>query len=119
VYQLEIFNEVDYGPDENLPDDAVVARLGEQALKDWDAKAIVPDGWLFTPEKTIADWKNFADHIVKDKQDCVLVVTSNGIARFAPHITGNFQSFIQEHSPKISTGAICVFAHENGQWVCK
>lgn len=119
VYPLEIFNEVDYGPDENLPEDAVMSRLGEQALKDWDEKAIVPEGWLFDPNKTINDWNNFANHIVDDEQSCILVVTSNGVARFAPHITGDFPGFIQEHSPKISTGAICVFVHENGRWVCK
>lgn len=119
VYPLEIFNEVDYGPDEDLPEDAVIARLGEQALKDWDEKAIVPEGWNFDPDKTIADWKNFAGHIVEDDQSCILVVTSNGIARFAPHITGDFHGFIQKHSPKISTGAICVFTYEEGQWMCK
>ncbi len=119
VYQLEIFNEVDYGPDENLPEDAVIARVGEQALKDWDEKSIVPQGWNFDPSKTIDDWKNFAGHIVDDVQDCILVVTSNGIARFAPHITGNYEQFIQEHSPKISTGAICVFTYENERWICK
>lgn len=119
VYPLEIFNEVDYGPDEDLPEDAVIARLGEQVLKDWDEKAIVPDGWNFDPDKTISDWQNFAGHIVEDEQSCILVVTSNGIARFAPHITGDFTGFIQKHSPKISTGAICVFTYENGQWSCR
>jgi len=119
VYQLEIFNEVDYGPDENLPDDAVKARVGEQALKDWDDKAVVPPGWNFDPDKTVNDWKNFAGHIVDDRQNCVMVVTSNGIARFAPHITGDFAGFIAAHSPKISTGAICVFTFEDERWTCK
>ncbi|PZQ47381.1 MAG: histidine phosphatase family protein [Micavibrio aeruginosavorus] len=116
VFPLAIFNEVDYGPDEDLPEDAVVARLGEQALHDWDKKAIVPDGWLFDPQKCIEDWKNFASHIVEDKQDCVMVATSNGVARFAPYITGDFEAFSRDHSIKISTGAICVLKYDNGRW---
>lgn len=116
VFPLAIFNEIDYGPDENLPEDAVISRVGEQALKDWDEKAIVPQGWAFDPAQCIEDWKNFAAHIVEDKQDCVMVVTSNGIARFAPHITGDFDSFAQNHSIKISTGAVCVLQYDNGRW---
>jgi len=115
VYPLAIFNEIDYGPDENLPEDAVIARVGEQALKDWDANAVVPPGWNFDSAQCIEDWKNFADHIVEDVQDCVMVVTSNGIARFAPHITGDFDSFAQNHAIKISTGAVCVLQYQNGR----
>lgn len=116
VFKLEIFNEVDYGPDEDKTDDVMVARIGEQALKDWEENNVVPDGWNFDPEKTIQDWQKFADHIVADEQSCIMVVTSNGIARFAPYITGNYPGFLQDFSPKISTGAICVLTHENGQW---
>ena len=116
VFPLAIFNEIDYGPDENLPEDAVINRVGEQALKDWDQKAIVPDGWNFDPEQCIEDWKNFAAHMVDDEQSCIMVVTSNGIARFAPHITNDFEDFLDNHPLKISTGAICVFQHENGAW---
>ena len=116
VFPLAIFNEIDYGPDENLPEDAVIDRVGEQALRDWDQKAVVPQGWNFDPEKCIENWHNFASHMVEDEQSCIMVVTSNGIARFAPHITNDFDGFLQSHSPKISTGAICVFTHENGAW---
>jgi 2,3-bisphosphoglycerate-dependent phosphoglycerate mutase len=119
VFPLEIFNEIDYGPDENLPEDAVIARLGEQALKDWDEKAVVPEGWNFSPGKCISDWKNFAAHIVEDGQNCVLVVTSNGIARFAPYITREFEEFRKNHGLKISTGAVCVFEYADGKWVCR
>lgn len=116
VFPLAIFNEIDYGPDENLPEDAVISRVGAQALKDWDEHAVVPDGWAFDPDQCIADWKNFAAHIVEDEQDCVLVVTSNGIARFAPHITGDFDSFARTHSIKISTGAVCILEYKDGAW---
>jgi 2,3-bisphosphoglycerate-dependent phosphoglycerate mutase len=119
VFPLAIFNEIDYGPDEDLPEDAVIARVGEQALKDWDHKAIVPDGWAFNPAQCIKDWKNFAAHVVEDQQACVMVVTSNGIARFAPHITGDFEGFAQNHGIKISTGAVCVLEHKDGRWTVK
>lgn len=116
VFPLAIFNEVDYGPDENTTEEATIARIGAQALKDWDEKTIVPPGWNFDPAQCIEDWKNFAGHIVEDKQTCVMVVTSNGIARFAPHITGDFDSFAQNHRIKISTGAVCVLQYGNGRW---
>lgn len=119
VYPLAIFNEVDYGPDENKPEDAVIARVGEQAMKDWDEKAIVPQGWDFDPQACIENWKNFAQHILDDEQGCVLVVTSNGIARFAPHITGDFEGFSENFTIKISTGAVGVLQFENGHWVVK
>lgn len=116
VFPLAIFNEVDYGPDENQTEETVIARLGQQALKDWDEKAIVPPGWDFDPNQCIDNWKNFAAHIIDDRQDCVMVVTSNGIARFAPHITGDFEGFAKTHPLKISTGAACVLSFDNGRW---
>ncbi len=116
VFPLAIFNEVNYGPDENQTEDEVIARLGEQALKDWDEQAIMPDGWQFDPARCIEDWKNFARHIVDDEQGCVMVVTSNGIARFAPHITGDFEGFRQQYPLKISTGAVCILSCDGGKW---
>lgn len=116
VFPLSIFNEIDYGPDENKEEADVIARIGEDALTDWDERAIVPPGWHFNPDQTIADWQNFARHVVEDDQDIVLVVTSNGIARFAPHITGNFDGFRAAHPLKISTGAVCVLEYSDEQW---
>ena len=116
VYPLAIFNEVDYGPDENKTEAEVIARIGKAAIEDWDNHAIVPDGWQFDPAKTIRDWQDFARHIIDDDQDIAFVVTSNGIARFAPHITGDFDAFTRRYPLKISTGAICVFEHSDGQW---
>lgn len=116
VYPLAIFNEVDYGPDENMPEDAVIARIGAQALKDWDEQALVPQGWNFNAAQCISDWKNFANHIVLDGQDCVMVVTSNGIARFAPHITDDFDGFAAAHKLKIATGALCLLEHDGERW---
>lgn len=119
TFPLAIFNEIDYGPDENLTEDKVIARIGEQAIKNWDEKAILPDGWNFNPEQCITNWKNFAQHIVEDKQDVIFVVTSNGTARFAPHIAGNFEEFANNHKIKLSTGALGVLEFGNNQWNVK
>jgi len=115
AFALEIFNEIDYGPDENKTEAEVIERIGEQALKDWDEQAIVPDGWLVDPDKIIQNWQGFAKHICND-DEIVLVVTSNGIARFAPHITGDFEGFSAENNIKIATGALCVLQYKDDKW---
>ena len=119
TYPLAIFNEIDYGPDENKPESEVIARIGEQALKDWDERAIPPPGWIVNPDEIIQNWQNFAAHALEEEQDVVMVVTSNGIARFAPHILGDdYAGFAAEHKLKLSTGALGLFEHKNGSWGC-
>ncbi len=120
VYALDIFNEIDYGPDENKTEEEVIARLGGKALKDWDEKAAVPEGWIANPDEIIKNWQGFADQArAHDDNETILVVTSNGIARFAPHITGDFEEFSRRHKIKISTGALCVFGYDGGRWVVR
>lgn len=114
VFELEIFNEIDYGPDENQPEDKVIARIGAQAIKDWDEKAIVPEGWLADPQAMIRNWIDFADQIsAHDDNETVLVVTSNGTARFAPYITGDFESFARDFDIKLATGALAILKHDH------
>ncbi len=111
------FNEIDYGPDENQPESAVVARIGEQALRDWNDHAKVPPGWLADPQAIIHDWLAFGDTCRQSFSDqTVLVVTSNGIARFAPHLTGDFEGFRRRHGIKIATGALCFLRVQGGWW---
>ncbi len=120
VYALDIFNEIDYGPDENKTEEDVIARLGEEALKDWDEKALVPEGWQVDPDEIIHHWQGFANQIcIHDDGEVVLAVTSNGIARFAPHLTGDFDGFLTNHNIKIATGAFCILEHTNNQWIVK
>lgn len=120
VYTLDIFNEIDYGPDENKPEADVIARIGEQAIKDWDEKAIVPDGWKANPQAIIQNWQSFADQVrAHDDDETALVVTSNGIARFAPHILGDFDGFAASHKIKLSTGALAVFTFRDGVWTAE
>lgn len=120
VFPLEIFNEIDYGPDENKPEAEVIARIGEAAIRDWDEKAIVPAGWVVDPLEVIQNWIAFGQQISAfDDNETVLVVTSNGIARFAPHLTGDFKGFAAAHSIKLSTGALGILRHKDGVWRCE
>lgn len=113
-----LFNEIDYGPDENQPEDLVIARIGQQALADWDAHAQVPKGWLADPDALIKGWQDFAAHLPDG--ETVLVVTSNGTARFAPYLTGDFDHFTAHHPIKLKTGAYGVLERqESGNWLCQ
>ena len=117
IFQLDIFNEIDYGPDENKVEADVIARIGKDAIKAWDSDAIVPDGWKIDPQEVIENWIGFADQIsAHHDNETVLVVTSNGIARFAPHITGDFEGFRANHNIKLSTGALGILKHDGLQW---
>ncbi|MBF0278535.1 MAG: histidine phosphatase family protein [SAR324 cluster bacterium] len=117
VQQMLIFDEIDYGPDEGKTEDEVVSRLGRKALQDWDRDAVVPSGWLLNPEEIIQNWRGFAE-MVSDQYsgETVLVVTSNGIARFAPYLTGNMETFKQHYAIKISTGAVCSLVKSTPDW---
>jgi len=126
VYPLDIFDEVDYGPDENQTEEVVIDRIGKDAIEKWDKDAIVPDGWNVDPNDIIQNWKKFGRQITKthdsltndvlDIRETILVVTSNGIARFAPHLTENFTKFAKEHTIKLKTGALGILEHKQGEW---
>ncbi|MDR3477782.1 MAG: histidine phosphatase family protein [Gammaproteobacteria bacterium] len=121
VQTLSIFNEIDYGPDENQPEDTVIARLGSEAINAWETKAEVPNGWKVDPQEIIQNWQDFASRLLLEYPGKLcLVVTSNGIARFAPYLTGDFAAFRSRHEIKISTGAVCLFEKTNGStvWDC-
>ena len=114
----ERFNEIDYGPDENRPESDVVARIGAQALRDWDEHAAVPSGWQADPQAIIQNWLSFGDICRRSfSGQTILVVTSNGIARFAPHLTGDFEGFRRRHGIKIATGALCFLRLKGSRWL--
>jgi len=118
----ESFREVDYGPDENKTDKEIIERIGQEALKSWDAEGVLPKGWTFDKEQLINSWKTFANKIEKEyKNKTILVVSSGGTIRFAPHLTGNFEQFSKEHDIKIATGGICLFTKEEKEthWKCR
>lgn len=114
------FTEIDYGPDENKTEDEVIARIGQEAIDNWNKNAIVPNGWIVNPEDIIANWQNFANKVATNYAGKnVLVVSSNGIIRFAPCLTGDFDGFCREHDIKVGTGCICIFEKEtDSPWRC-
>jgi len=77
------FREIDYGPDEGCPEADVVQRIGATALALWDREAIPPAGWQIDPEVLTAQWQSLITGLAGlGPAARVLVVTSNGIARF-------------------------------------
>lgn len=107
-----IFNELDYGADEDKTEDQVIARIGEQALSDWEEKGVVPTGWNPNSDIVSKRWHDFANSIIKDYPDgIVLVVTSNGIARFALTLPGDFEVARRQHGLKLATGAFGILEH--------
>ncbi|MBN1783565.1 MAG: histidine phosphatase family protein [Alphaproteobacteria bacterium] len=113
--------EIDYGPDEGKPEEDVVARLGEEALQKWNDDATVPDGWKVDPQAIINMWHQIAKETEeKYKGKRVLIVTSNGILRFSPHLTGDFNGFAKDHDIKVATGGLCIFEKEESDenWTC-
>lgn len=100
--------EIDYGPDENRPDDEVIARIGKPALEAWERDSIPPPGWRVDPAAIIGNWQEvFAE--LRDQSGSHLIVTSNGIARFALNAAGAMR-----HDAKLATAAWGVIALEHG-----
>lgn len=111
------FIEVDYGPDENRTEEEVVARLGAEAIEQWNARAVVPDGWKVDVPRIIANWQELAAEVAEG--EVLLCVSSNGTIRFAPHITGDYEGFCAAHDIKVPTGGVCVFTSGDGStWTC-
>lgn len=109
---IDIFNEIDYGPDENQTEDRVIARIGQTALQHWEDDAVLPPGWSPNAETIRADWARFADGITQN--ETTLVVTSNGIARFALALTNHFDASRKQFSLKLATGAFGILDHTPG-----
>jgi len=110
IISADIFKEIDYGPDENKTEAEVVQRLGQTAIDDWNNAAQVPSGWLVEPQKIKRAWREFCHELIdKFVGQNILVVTSNGVARFAPAIVDNPVSSNTIKDLKIKTGHICLF----------
>jgi probable phosphoglycerate mutase len=106
---LAFLNEIDYGVDENKPEPDVRARLGEDTLKKWDDAGEMPDGWSPRPENIIANWKDFLTRCETEfKNKTILVVTSNGIARFVLNLAQNGDTC----PLKLSTGAYGILKYD-------
>ena len=136
------FVEVDYGPDENKTEPEVMARLGrvaceargqdpaaltpEQlealgaaAIELWNTQAIAPHGWRVDVPAIISAWQQLAAEVAEG--ETLLCVSSNGVIRFAPHITGDYAGFCAAHDIKVPTGGVCIFTSADGgaTWRCE
>ena len=101
---LEFLREIDYGVDENQPEEAVIARLGEAALATWDKEAVPPPGWAVNTNEIKRAWRDLLRSIASDDSaGPVLIVTSNGIARFVLDVVTKFER--EPDSIKLKTGA--------------
>ncbi|MEL6898880.1 MAG: histidine phosphatase family protein, partial [Planctomycetota bacterium] len=101
---LDFLREVDYGPDENQPDDLVIARIGEAALEAWDKNAVPPPEWNVSPDALVAEWASLLRVLSAPAgSPPVLIVTSNGIARFVLDVVTKTECDLQ--SIKLKTGA--------------
>lgn len=75
--------EIDHGPDENQTEEAVLARIGRDALDKWDSAGDAPPDWTVDREARIEGWQQlFTNSPAADEAGTVLIVTSNGAARF-------------------------------------
>ncbi len=83
--------------------DEVLARIGKPALDAWEQDSIPPPGWRVDPDALIGNWQE-TFHELRDQPGDHLIVTSNGIARFALTAAG-----AKWLDPKLKTGAWGVF----------
>ncbi|QCI93592.1 histidine phosphatase family protein [Novosphingobium sp. EMRT-2] len=81
--EADFLAEIDHGPDENQTEDAVLARIGNAALRAWDHAAEPPPGWIVDAPARIGAWADLFARTPADRDAPVLLVTSNGAARFA------------------------------------
>lgn len=82
----EFLREIDHGPDENKTEEEVLERIGTDALAAWESQASPPQGWIVNPAARIAAWQELfrKDQFQNERRDNpLLLVTSNGAARFA------------------------------------
>ena len=111
------FDEIDYGVDENKTEEDVLQRIGTQAMEAWNDHGILPSGWYADLDAIRAAWHDVAE---QSTNSTILVITSNGIARFAPSLTGDEVAFRKKNELKMATGALSIFTRDESQknWVC-
>jgi broad specificity phosphatase PhoE len=80
----QFLNEIDHGPDENQYPDAVLRRIGAEALTAWERSLEPPPGWNLGLGWRRQGWQAAINKLAPDpSSDPVLAVTSSGAARLA------------------------------------
>lgn len=102
--------EIDHGPDENRTEEEVLERIGQGALQAWDAEAMPPPGWVVDRQMRVTAWREL--FAASGADEPVLLVTSNGAARFALMADEGLHEAAQ-HLPslKMPTGSYGVIRH--------
>ncbi|MEM9600403.1 MAG: histidine phosphatase family protein [Pseudomonadota bacterium] len=99
---LSGLTEIDYGPDEGQPEEAVIARIGADALTEWDTNRVPHPDWHIDPDGLRSVW---GDLLARAMTSDLIVVTSNGTARYL------FDHVDRGNAPlKLRTGAFGVIA---------
>lgn len=76
--------EIDHGPDEGQPESAVIDRIGNDAITLWETQWVAPEGWEVGAQWRLLAWREFVERVAEELPDgTILLVTSNGAARFA------------------------------------
>ncbi len=116
IESASFLTEIDHGPDENLTDADVVARLGAEAIARWDREMIAPQGWEVGAEWRVPAWREFAEEAAAALPDgTILLVTSNGAARFALAALG-LTTGDNRSGVKMRTGSYGVVDIRDGQF---
>jgi len=108
IRNAEFLREIDYGPDEGKPERDVIARLGQEALEDWEVNTVVPSGWNIDPKYYRTHWAKF---IASLESKNTVVVTSNGVARFLLDALS-----LNVETRKMKTGGVSKFIFLDGKW---
>ena len=113
------FNEIDHGPDENKTDDEIIARIGRDALNDWNEYGVAPEGWVVDPRALQKAWVAFGEECLEQRGgEITCVVSSGGVIRFAPILLQD-NSLPEGIAPKVSTASMSLFTHDGTGWVCE
>jgi len=84
VETASFLTEIDHGPDEGRLEADVIARLGNDAITLWDTEWIAPEGWEVGAQWRVPAWREFVERAAEElPYGTILLVTSNGAARFA------------------------------------
>jgi probable phosphoglycerate mutase len=125
VERVGWLEEIDHGPDEGMTEDAVLARIGAAAIAAWESDGIPPPGWHVDSETRIAAWRALFDDSRAGSDAHILIVTSNGAARFALAADAALDRQARAlPSRKLRTGAWGRIAVEDGHprliaWDCR
>ena len=116
IETASFLTEVDHGPDEDQTEADVVARIGEEAIALWDSHLISPQGWEVGAEWRVPAWRAFAEEAAAAMPEgTILLVTSNGAARFALAALG-LRAGDNAKTAKIRTGSYGLVELVGGQF---